>query len=212
VSVSDGALTNSAAFVLTVNSTNGGPAYLLVEGFEGTGFENTGWTKVGTPNADYTNTVLHGLQSLNCTGGQEVYRTFSFSNTFYLYYKVRFVTLPTYQVLMDWRDANLNTVVEMYFNGGTCTMSHGAALSTTSSSFLAGTTYDVWIEWTKGTGANGTLKLFMATNGIKPATPQSNITNGTGGATSRFTLGPESSGNVIFDRILVADGPIGSNP
>ncbi len=113
---------------------------------------------------------------------------------------------------MDWRDANLNTVAEMYFNGGTCTLSHGAASGTTSSSFVTGTTYDVWIEWTKGTGANGTLKLFMSSTGIKPATPQANVTAGTGGAVSRFTLGPEKSGSVIFDRILVADGPIGSTP
>jgi len=56
--------------------------YLLSEDFEGTGFENPGWTPVGTPNPDYTTTVLHGLQSLNCVGAQQIYRTFSFSNAF----------------------------------------------------------------------------------------------------------------------------------
>ena len=113
---------------------------------------------------------------------------------------------------MDWRNSDLNTVVEMYINGGNCTMSHGTASATSSTAFVTGTTYDVWIEWTKGTGSNGTLKLFIATNGVKPATAAASVINGTGGATSRFTLGPESSGNVIFDRILVSDVPIGSSP
>ncbi len=211
VTVSDGSLTAAATFTLTVNSSTA-PTYLLSEGFEGTGFENTGWTKIGTPNADYTNTVLFGSQSLNCTGGQRIYRTFSFSNSFYLYLKVRFITLPTYQVLMDWRDANLNTVAEFYMNGGTCNLSHGSVDANSSTTFATGTTYDLWIEWTKGTGSNGTLKLFVATNGTKPASPQVNITTGNGGATSLFTLGPESSGSAIFDRILVDDVAIGSNP
>ena len=113
LTVSDGQATAFSSFNLVVSPSGGGATYLLSEDFEGTGFENTGWTKVGTPNVDYTNTVLHGLQSLNCTGGQQIYRTFAFSNSFYLYYKVRFVTLPTYQVLMDWRDVNLNTAIEM---------------------------------------------------------------------------------------------------
>ncbi len=113
---------------------------------------------------------------------------------------------------MDWRDANLNTVAEFYMNGGTCNLSHGSVDANSSTTFATGTTYDLWIEWTKGTGSNGTLKLFVATNGTKPASPQVNITTGNGGATSLFTLGPESSGSAIFDRILVDDVAIGSNP
>src|ERR1043166_2163880 len=35
--------------------------YLLTEGFEGTGFENPGWTKVGTPDEDYATGALDGL-------------------------------------------------------------------------------------------------------------------------------------------------------
>src|SRR6476661_8589711 len=37
--------------------------YFLKEGFEGPGFENSGWLKHGNPNEDYTNTVLHGAES-----------------------------------------------------------------------------------------------------------------------------------------------------
>jgi len=126
--------------------------------------------------------------------------------------KARFITLPTYQVLLDWRDSSLNTAIEMYMNGGTVDMSHGQVNGRSSTSFAVGVTYDLWIEWTKGTAANGTLKLFISSNGTKPAVPEVNIANGNGGVANRFTLGPESSGNVIFDQILVDDIPIGSNP
>ncbi len=70
VTVSDGALTASDTLLLTVTATLPPPTYLLSEGFEGTGFENTGWTKSGTPNPDYTATVLQGAQSLNTAGAQ----------------------------------------------------------------------------------------------------------------------------------------------
>ena len=69
------------------------------------------------------------------------------------------------------------------------------------------------MEWTKGTGSNGTMKLFVSTTGTKPAAPEASITGGTGLATQRMYLGPTSTGpNVIFDRILVDDVPILSNP
>src|SRR5258706_1228134 len=186
VTVSDGQATASTTFRLTVAPAGGTATYLLSEGFEGAGFENSGWSLVGTPNPDYTTTALNGLQSLNCVGAQRIYRTFSFSNSFYLYLKARFITLPTYQVLMEWRDSSLNTAIEMYMNGGTVDLSHGQANAKGSTSFAPGVTYDIWIEWTKGTGANGTLKLFVSTNGTKPASPEVNISNGNGGVGERL--------------------------
>ena len=55
------------------------------------------------------------------------------------------------------------------------------------------------------------MKLFMSTTGVKPASPEANITTGNGGATARMYMGPTSAGpNAIFDRVLVDDVPIGS--
>ena len=57
------------------------------------------------------------------------------------------------------------------------------------------------------------MKLFISTSGVKPASPEATIVNGTGGPTERIYLGPTAFGpNVIFDRILVDDVTIGSNP
>src|SRR5258706_2448938 len=192
------------------------PSYLLGEGFEGAGFENTGWTKIGSPDEDYTTTPLDGLQSLHCLAGQQISRAFSFSDSFYFYCKMRFISLPTFQGLMFWRNALGSTMAEFYFNNdfGNMELIHGSVIVLSSNLFTIDTTYDVWIEWTRGTGADGTMKLFVATDGIKPANPQVSIANGNGGAIDRFVLGPENParGDVIFDLILVDDVPIGDNP
>ncbi len=209
LAVSDGQASTSTSFTVVVQPANG-PTYLLSEDFEGPGFENPGWTKIGTPNEDYTAIALHGLESLNCLGGQRVYRTFSFADSFYLYFKVRFAVLPTFQSLIDWRDTFAGRVAQMYVNGGTVNLSHGTVFATSQTRFTTNVTYDVWIEWSKGTGSDGSFKLFVATDAIKPDSPEINITTGNGGAISRFDLGPESSGDVIFDRILVDDVPVGS--
>src|SRR5205085_1175456 len=95
VTVSDGSLSASDPMVVTVNSFSA-PTYLFSEGFEGTGFENADWIKHGTLNADYTNLVLNGSQSLNCSGGQYVERPFVSTNSFYLYFQVRWNTWTDY--------------------------------------------------------------------------------------------------------------------
>jgi len=212
VTVSDGSLTASDPMLLTVNSA-AAPTYLFTEGFEGTGFENSGWIKHGTSNPDYTNIVLHGTQSLNCVGAQYLERPFVFTNSFYLYFRVRWNTWTDYNNIIYWDDPGWNIVAGLYADHNRMELNHGTAKAFGTTTTVANTTYHVWVEWTKGTGSNGTMKLFISTNGVKPATPEASITAGNGGATQRIYVGPTSSGpNAIFDRILVGNAPIGSNP
>jgi hypothetical protein len=212
VSVGDGALTATDTFVLTVNSSSA-PTYLLMEGFEGTGFENTGWITHGSANPDYTNVVLHGSQSLNCSGAQYVERPFAYTTSFNLYFRVRWNTWGDYNNIIYWDDANYSIVAGIYADDNRIEADHGSAYGYGTTTISANTTYHVWAEWTKGTGNNGTMRIFMSTTGTKPATPEVNLTTGTGGAPARIYIGPTSSGaNAIFDRLLVDDVPIGSNP
>jgi len=206
--VSDGALTASDPMVLTVSTP---PAFVFTEGFEGTGFENTSWIKHGTPNPDYTNIVLHGTQSLNCVGVQYVERPFVFTNSFYLYFRVRWNTWGDYNNVIYWDDPGWNIVAGLYTDHNRLELNHGSANAFGTTTIGANTTYHVWVEWTKGTGANGTMKLFISTTGTKPASPEASLSNGNGGATQRIYIGPTSAGpNAIFDRILVASNPIGN--
>src|SRR5258706_497558 len=204
------------AFTFGVADGSGAPSYLLNEGFEGPGFENTGWTKIGTPDEDYTATALDGLQSLHCLAGQQISRSFSTSNSFYFYCKARFISLPTFQGIMFWRNGFGNTMAELYFNNdfGNIELIHGSVIVRSTNLFVSGTTYDLWIEWTKGTGTDGTMKLFIATDSIKPQNPQVSIANGDGGAIERFILGPKTpaGGVFFFDLFLYPPPPIGNNP
>jgi glucose/arabinose dehydrogenase len=210
VTVGDGALASSDTFVLTVNAISA-PTYLLAEGFEGTGFENTGWTRNGAPNENYTNLVLHGAQSLNCAGAQYIQRTFSFATSFNLYLRVRWNTWSDYSSVIYWDNASYSTAALLYADNNRLQILHGSVLANGTTVIAANTTYHVWVEWTRGTGANGSMKLFMATNGTKPASPEAAITTGTGAATQRMYFGPTGSGpNAIFDRLLVDDVPIGN--
>jgi glucose/arabinose dehydrogenase len=211
VTVSDGAATATDTFVLTVNNASA-PTYLLTEGFEGTGFENSGWINHGTANPDYTNLVLHGSQSLNCSGARYIERPFAYTS-FNLYFRVRWVTWSDYNNIIYWDDSNYNVIAGLYADDNKVEIVHGANSVYGTTALAAGVTYHVWVEWTKGTGSNGTMKLYISSTGTKPTTPEATITNGTGGTPARIYLGPTLSGpNAIFDRILVDDVPIGSNP
>jgi hypothetical protein len=213
VTVSDGALTASDTFVLTVTPASGTPTYLFTEGFEGTGFENTGWTKSGVPNENYTTTVLDGAQSLNCAGAQYIQRAFPYSTSFNLYFRVRWNTWSDYANVIYWDNSSWGTAASLYADDNRLQLAHGSASALGTTVLAANVTYHVWVEWTKGTGSNGTMKLFVSTTGTKPATPEASITNGNGAATQRIYVGPTGTGpNVIFDRILVDDVPILSNP
>ncbi len=213
VTVSDSALTGSDTLLLTVTATIPAPTYLLSEGFEGTGFESAGWTKNGTPNPDYTTTVLHGAQSLNTLGAQYISRTFQNSTSFYLYTQVRAIAWSGFTNLVYLDDANWGNAASVWSDGTRLHVRHGSVSATGTTPLSPNTTYHVWVEWSKGTGTNGTLKVFVATTGTKPAVADASITTGTGGATQRLYVGPTGAGpNLTFDRLLIDDVAIGSNP
>jgi len=213
VTVSDSALTGSDTLLLTVTSAVPPPTYLLSEGFEGTGFENAGWTVDGTPNADYTTTALHGAQSLNTSGAQYISRTFQNSTSFYLYTQVRAIAWGSFTNLVYWDDAGWDSAATVWTDGINLHVTHGSASVIGTTPLSPNTTYHVWVDWTKGTGTNGTMKVFVATTGTKPAVADASLTTGTGGATQRLYVGPTGAGpNLIFDRLLIDDVAIGSNP
>ena len=88
-------------------------------------------------------------------------------------------------------------------------IAHGSASAIGTTALSMNTTYHVWADWTKGTGTNGTMKVFVSTTGTKPAVADASITTGTGAATQNLYLGPTNAGpNLIFHRLLIDDVPI----
>src|SRR5882672_9137914 len=194
-------------------------SYLLSEGFEGTGFENTGWTAFSSIDADYTAGALAGSQSLRCNGTSSfIQRPFVWTSDFNAYFQIRWIALAPYKFVADWVDTNINSVTRVVTEGfpNRFSIVHGGATAIGTTVLDTNITYHVWVEWTRGTGNNGTMKLFVSTNGVKPGTPEAVITSGTGtNAFAKFDIGPfdaASTTDVIYDRILLDDEPIGSNP
>ena len=215
VTVSDGTAVASDTFILTVNPSGGGgaPTYLFSEGFEGTGFENSGWTKSGTPNENYTAIPLNGAQSLNAVGAQYIWRPFQYATSFNLYFQVRWNTWQNNRSIMFWDDASWGQTALLWADKNNIYIDHGSRNARGTTRIATNTTYHVWVEWTKGSGTDGTMKLFISTTGVKPAAPEALITTGNGNATERIYIGGTASGpNIVYDRILVDDVPIGSNP
>ena len=213
VTVSDSALTANDTLLLTVTAAVPPPTYLLSEGFEGTGFENAGWNQNGTPNPNYTTTALHGAQSLNTSGAQYIWRTFQNSTSFYLYTQVRAIAWSSFTNLVYLDDASWGNAASVWTDGSRLHVRHGSVSAVGTMPLSPNTTYHVWVDWTKGTGTNGTMKVFVATTGTKPAVADASLTTGTGAATQRLYLGPTGAGpNLIFDRLLIDDVAIGSNP
>jgi hypothetical protein len=212
LTVSDGTLTAAEVFVLNVTS-GATPTYLLKEGFEGTGFENAGWTKGGTPNADYTSTVLDGTQSLNTVGAQYIVRPFSYGNSFSMYLRARWNAWSDYHSILFWEDGNWGGAAGLWADDNVFHITHGSKFAPGTTQINANVTYHVWIDWVRGSGTNGTMQLFVSTTPVKPAVPEATVTSGTGAPTARMYVGPFGSGpNVIFDNLLVDDAVIGSEP
>ena len=195
-------------------------SYLLAEGFEGTangGFESTGWTippnAISAPNPDYSTTLLSGTESLRCTGVSFIQRPFVNSDAFYCYFQVRWLALLDSSFVVDWLEAGGGSSSRVVTSGNNLELSHGSVSVTGTTTLSQNTTYHVWVEWTQGTGANGTMRLFISTTGLKPASPDSEILTGTGNAISFLDVGPFLAGaDVLYDRILIDDVPIGDSP
>src|SRR5262249_23231251 len=153
-----------------------------------------GWTAIGSPNPDYSAAPLHGAQSLRCTGSQLIRRSFQYSSSFYMYFQARWLIWSPFNNVVDWEDSNTATTASVYADSSKLLLMHGGVQALGSTTILENTTYHIWVEWTRGSGNNGTMRLYLSTSGIKPSTPDASISNGTGQAVNRIFVGPFGSG------------------
>jgi len=156
-------------------------SYLLNEGFEGAGYENSSWSAFSTIDPDYTATPLAGSQSLRCSGTSSfIMRPLVPGNSFYCYFQIRWLSYAPFKFVMDWLDGSSSSISRVVTDGFPNRLSvvHGSVSASGTTLLSANTTYHVWVEWTRSTGSDGTMKLFISTSGIKPASPEANITTG----------------------------------
>jgi hypothetical protein len=193
-------------------------AILFQENFEGTGTPD-GWTTInstGTIDYDSTTSPLAGSQSLrlNPSGnpGVSVYKGFTAPSTTYVRLMLRWSGTPgdnvDYVKLMD-SSGNQVASFTIRSTGGT-RIYHGSTVEGGPAT-TAGTIYYVWIDYTAGSGSNGTMSLRISTTTTKPASADATITAGTSTAgCARLWLGVDNNTDYVdFDDVTVADEVLG---
>jgi len=212
---------NAVLNTYSVAAVTPAPAYLLSEGFEGTGYENT-WIETGTPDEDYTGVALDGSQSLlinpnNAT--MNTFTTFTEQSELWVYFMMHVVDRDTNnaRILLSVTDAATNVIsmVEA-INTGTLRITHGSAESSKSVAKLTnGVTYHVWVYYKAGTGSDGLASLSFDTTATKPGAPNCAITTGTATTNAyAFRLGSTvaTTHSYVYDKVRVNDSVIESSP
>ncbi len=213
-----------------VGSINGAGApaggYLVNQNFEGTGYDNSEtWTETAVGgsvvNEDFTDVVLAGSQSLRVYAAGQWDATgtktsFAAQSEVWAFFEIQMVWESTVWVLAHLQNSDSDmaylyrktaTVMEIVCGGATAE----ATFSTSS-----GIPYFCWLHYTKGTGANALLDVYLATTSTRPGSPTASITTGT--STNdvnmiRFNSHSTTTGTeFLLDRVLVDDAAIGNNP
>lgn len=214
---------SNVATVAAATPPAGGSSFLLQEGFEGTGYENT-WTAAGagTVDADETSTVITGSQSLHIalvsqTGS--TYADFTAQSSVFVKLRIRVAsTNDGTQTIATLRNgttllaslilAGASRVIRANAAGGSNNTSTG-----TGSEIPVNENLYVWFEYVKGTGANDAIcRVGWAATDSKPTFVAAGTTtaisaNGSGSVdANRIYLGNTSSGyfDAYFDTVQVS--------
>lgn len=214
-----------------LSGVGGGPSYIVDEGFEGTGLPS-GWTTgAGTPEYDYTTTVLVPSQSLfmdaaTSTADEYVYVDFLNSGDFYAYFKIRFPTVASTGTLFLSAISTAGTTrAFIYIRPGPVlsVQAVGGTRQDCTTTLSTDTTYHVWVSYEpgSGSGSDAVATVAFSTDGVRPTSGPGSYaasTNGTGtAAATRMTLQTDyasgtSAFDAIFDRVLIDDEQIGDLP
>lgn len=207
---------------LTAPASSGGtPTYLVNQNFEGAGYDNSEtWTEVGTVDPDEATIVLRGSQSLKiATAGSDGYTTspaFTALDTLHVAFRFRVDTTVSAVHLICVGYLNTTSVWRLQTDTTAhLVVRHGTTSSTAGATALStNVTYYIWIDYTKGTGADGTMACYLSTTRTKPGSAEASLSNGNGtDQTDRLRLmGDYASSQditVYFDQVLVDDETIG---
>lgn len=205
-------------------AAGGGVTYLIKQGFEGTGYDNSeSWsTAAGDPDPDSASNAFEGTQSLDIDASSDaaISPVFTAQSECWVYFTMYVTAIPTTtRTLLRFQDA-ANTATAAYVdmtNTGAVRMLHSGGGTANSTPFTASinTRYHVWVRFKKGTGANGEIELWHSTTDTKPGSSTDITTNGVGTIDAeRVIMGNNgaSGAAVQFDKIRVDDVVIGSAP
>lgn len=197
--------------------------YLINQRFEGTGFDNgEAWFKtLGTPNEDYTTTVLQGSQSLflDSSGGTSQRCDSATNATAYAHiwgFKLMRVnaypssTSSIFTVRTNGTallDAQMDTT-------GHLRVDIGVNSVLTVSGMSLNTLYYIFYEYQAGTGLNAVGTIGFTTDGTVPTgnNLSSSIAGTATGQYNNIRLNATATMVIIYDQVLIDDVAIGANP
>lgn len=199
--------------VVKRKSSGGAPAptYIIEENCEGAGTPS-GWSNTGgTPDWDYTATVLQGSESLELSTADITEYAISDASDLWAYCMFRAPDVtPTSTISIIGIRAGATPVAAARLNtDGTLTVyCNGADSSKTVTALADNTTYHIWLHMVK----SGTCTVAFSTDGTKPTSGNQfqSRTGGTGTITKIDFRNP--GGQAFFDRLLLSAEEIPSSP
>ncbi len=193
--------------------------YLVQEDAEGTG-SPTGWVNNGTPNWDYTTTVLEGTQSWAASvNGDTSFIPFAPQTDCWVYLLEQQPTVlfTGSSRLLQLRDGSGVEIAGLRFlNTGAIRIYQGTATAaSTGGYFTTSTVLSLWIHYIAGSGlgSNGVIELYISNSPVRPASPAVTVTAGTSTVPAEgFIMAGFGTGALVTDHIRVSSTSIGSNP
>jgi hypothetical protein len=157
-------------------------AYLIDEDFEGTGAPSV-WTTIGgLPDWDHTDTPLEGSQSC-WTNSINAYINYDFGanyDTLSIYFIVSITNAPAssiHCVAFQNDGTNLSSFY-LLTTSGSIRVYNGTVNSTAAGVLNYAEAVYVWMDYTKGTGADGITRIYMSNTSSKPGTVTVERVNG----------------------------------
>jgi len=209
----------------SVPSAAPAPTYLFEESFDPTGTDLTWVTVTGTPDYDYTTTILEGAQSFFLDGtvtSSRVYTAITAIGEIWVYFLYRPVALAggdrTFFSLYNGTVAVSNVQIG---SDGTLYITQGSGTARTVGAMSTGTTYKVWVHHKAESAASavdGVIEVGFSTDGVRPtsgdnyAISSSGSNEATISRVALVSLLSTTGISGIFDKLRGDDVQIGDNP
>lgn len=204
---------------------------LLAETFEGsesvtggTGTaDNTGWSANNVAvNFNYTSNPIAGSNSLQVIGStrEATHSITPAGDEVWIYFRIKGAVESTFPVpVLTLEDGSSNECMKINVrsNYEEIYIRHGTVDEISAINNWPGSDVDVSVErhvriqWIKGTGSDGIMRLWTSSDGSFSLTADREITTGDGNYTpASVTL--YGGSDAIIDSLLISDDEIGSNP
>lgn len=199
-----------------------GGGYLINEGFEGAGTP-TGWSKdeTGGGTVDFNATVdpLEELQSLRITGTTTTFvfatATFAPQSTWGVYCIFQYSGQPSSTSVFVSVGDGTTTFCDVRVHNSTAdrlVFTPAGDSTDNMNGFAPNTTWHMWLDGQKGTGADGVVSCFLSSTPTKPGSPSgtsSVATFTTDATTLRFFSNSRGQGPITVDTVKVAAVALG---